>query len=102
MHEMVKQQRQKQPELEGLWPHCSHNRYALSGSAKAGCFYCLEIWEPGGTEIAEWVDCDDEADDEIGNATAMCPFCGIDSVLASINIDPITPELLQEMHDYWF
>ena len=93
----------RDPELERIHDSgSSHNRYAISGSALAGCYYCCKIWEPAGTKIAEFCDIDTEAPDGLGNATALCPFCGIDSVLASIDVHPITMELLQDMSEYWF
>lgn len=84
-----------------LHKRTTRNRYAVEASASAGCFYCLEIWEPSGTKIAEFIDHDVEADDGLGNATVMCPFCGIDSVLASL-IAPITPELLSKLRSHYF
>jgi hypothetical protein len=34
-------------------------------------------------------------------ATALCPFCGVDSVLPDNTID-LSEELLNEMHKVWF
>jgi hypothetical protein len=46
------------------------------------------------TEIKEW--CDD------GN-TAICPRCGIDSVIGDASGFPITsPDFLARMNHYWF
>ena len=89
-------------ELERLHAYSSHNRFDYSGSATAGCFYCCEIWAPSGTAIAEFCNCDDEAEDEIGNASIVCPFCAIDSVITSIDAGEITEELLTAMNEYWF
>ena len=89
-------------ELERLWPFSSNNQFAYSGSATAGCFYCCEIWEPANKAISEWVDREPEAADGIGNATVMCPFCGIDAVITSIDAGEITEELLTAMNEYWF
>jgi hypothetical protein len=46
------------------------NRSALSKSNICSCFYCLSKISPN--EIKEWID-----DDE----TALCPKCGIDSLV---------------------
>lgn len=56
-----------------------------------GCFYCLKIYSP--SEIKEWLD------DTRG--TAVCPYCGIDSVIGESSGYPITQEFLQKMYDYW-
>lgn len=49
--------------------------------------------------IHEWIDVLDDSD--IGQ-TAMCPYCGIDSVIGSASGFPITPEFLMRMRAYWF
>ena len=94
--------RQYDAELERLHAFSDHNLCSYSGSATAGCFYCCEIWEPSGMVIAEFVNCDIDADDEIGNASIMCPFCQIDSVITSIDVGEVTEELLTAMNEYWF
>lgn len=57
-----------------------------------GCFHCLEIFHP--QEIEEWI-----ADDM---GTAICPYCGIDSIIGESSGYPITKEFLKKMRDYWF
>jgi hypothetical protein len=57
--------------------------------ARCGCFYCKSIFAP--SKIVEWVDDDD---------TALCPFCGIDSVIGSASTFPITAEFLNRMKAY--
>lgn len=70
-------------------------------SEVCGCFYCLQMFPP--TEIENWVD---ELVDEKGIAsqgeTALCPKCGIDSVLGSASGLLMTPDLLQRMNTHWF
>jgi len=89
-------------DLERMHGFAEFNRFAYGGSATAGCFYCCEIWEPSGTAIAEFTDCDPEAEDGIGNATVICPFCSVDSVITSIDVGEVTEELLTAMSEYWF
>ena len=69
-----------------------NNEAELMSETKCGCFYCLEIFNP--KEIEEW------CDDAVG--TALCPFCGIDSVIGESSGYPITKEFLQAMHEFWF
>jgi len=68
----------------------TNHRAELEKSKKLGCFHCLEKFEV--TDIKEWVDKDQ---------TAMCPRCGIDSVipLKELSTDD---ELLKTMRDKWF
>jgi hypothetical protein len=45
---------------------------------------------------------EDEADINETGQTALCPRCGIDSVLGSASGYPINREFLQKMNEYWF
>ncbi|MGB8581686.1 MAG: cytoplasmic protein [Candidatus Sulfotelmatobacter sp.] len=67
------------------------NRSTLNRSDRCGCFYCLEVFPPN--EIEGWTDDGD---------TALCPKCGIDSVIGSVSGYPIRREFLSKMHDHWF
>jgi len=71
--------------------HCLRHRAELEASDVCGCFYRLAIFQP--KETTEWTD---------DNQTALCPKCGIDSVIGSASGYPITNEFLQRMHDRWF
>ncbi len=76
--------------------HSIRHRTEISGSEVCGCFYCLAIYPP--SEIAEWVDEDDNGN----RVTAICPRCGIDSVIGSKSGYPITADFLNKMHRHWF
>jgi hypothetical protein len=56
----------------------------------------LAVFPP--SEIEEWVDADEQG---IGQ-TALCPNCGIDSVIGSKSGYPTTKEFLQAMGEHWF
>lgn len=73
----------------------AHHRDAIEASEICGCFYCLATFSP--TRIVEWID-------EVGErgTTALCPSCGIDSVIGSASGIPITRDLLTTMRLYWF
>lgn len=70
--------------------YSTDNRESLSASDTCGCFHCLEEYNPN--QITDWTD--------NGN-TAICPHCGIDSVIAQKDIE-FDQELLKQMQDYWF
>ena len=72
--------------------HSIFNKAQVEQSKQCSCFHCLKVFPP--SEIAEW--CDLEED------TALCPYCGIDSVLADASGYEITEELLRKMNAYWF
>lgn len=63
---------------------------------KCGCFHCLEIFSP--SEIEEWC-CEVEDGEEV---TAICPHCGIDSVIGESSGFPISRDFLQLMRQKWF
>ena len=69
-----------------------NNQKSLLNDAICGCFYCLKIYSP--KEITEWIQDTD--------GTALCPYCGIDSVLGESSGYPITKEFLTKMNKCWF
>jgi hypothetical protein len=88
-------------DFDSLHRYSSNNRELLSKSDLAGCFYCGSIFSP--REIQDWVDGKQvESGDLEDGVTALCPRCGIDSVLPATAAITLTEELLTEMHDHWF
>jgi len=71
--------------------HSQYHREEIEASETCGCFYCLEIFAP--STITRWTDKD---------TTAICPKCGIDSVIGNESQYPITVEFLTLMRDSWF
>ncbi len=72
----------------------SLHKEEVMASNLCGCFYCEQTFPP--TEIEEWID-----ESQAKGETAICPKCGIDSVLSSSF--PITDkQFLTEMHSLWF
>ena len=70
----------------------SNHRAQIMRDEKCGCFYCHAIFSP--LEINEWV--------EDKSGTAICPHCGIDSVIGESSGYPMTTEFLEKMNSYWF
>ena len=70
----------------------SNNMPMLKKDKKCGCFYCLKIFDP--IAIIDW-----QPDKE---GTAVCPYCGIDSIIGESSGYPITKEFLKEMNNHWF
>lgn len=69
-----------------------NNMPQLRVKQQCGCFYCRRIFSS--EEISEYV-----ADTE---GTALCPYCGIDSVIGENSGYPVTKQLLDDMQYYWF
>lgn len=59
-----------QEQLQLLHKHSIYHRQQILASQVCGCFYCETMLVP--SDIKEWTD---------NTLTAMCPKCGIDSVL---------------------
>lgn len=66
--------------------YSDNHKKQLRKDKKCGCFYCLTIFSP--MEIKEWV--------EDISGTAICPYCGIDSVIGESSGYPITKEFLKK------
>lgn len=73
------------------------NRERIEQSKQCGCFYCLRVYPP--SEIVEWTDDRVEA---LSGKTAICPYCGIDSVLGDSTGIVLSPEFLNDMYSHWF
>ncbi|MBO5934133.1 MAG: cytoplasmic protein [Clostridia bacterium] len=71
---------------------CTNNKKSLTNDSTCGCFYCLKIFNPN--EITEWI--------EDSKGTAVCPYCGVDSVIGESSGYPVTKNFLAEMNKYWF
>jgi hypothetical protein len=79
--------------LKEAHAHSIHNRAELRQSTSAGCFYCLATYPA--TSIRDWADPEDD--------TALCPRCGIDSVLGDTTGLPVADRgFLSEMKEIWF
>ena len=78
--------------LEAAHKHSSHHRQELADSKRCGCFYCKSVFDF--SAIVDWIDNDN---------CAICPNCGIDSVLGTASGLPANDqEFLAAMHDVWF
>ncbi len=67
------------------------HRDEIMQSESCGCFFCCAVFAPAGIE--EWID---------QGQTALCPTCGIDSVIGSASGFPVTTEFLDRMKAHWF
>ncbi len=65
-----------------------HNRGQVGG--RCGCFNCRSLFD--GTRITRWTDAEQ---------TALCPICGMDSVVPEADA-PLTLAMLEQMHRRWF
>jgi hypothetical protein len=80
--------------------HCALHRAQILDSDRCGCFYCLAIFQP--SEIEDWVEEPPNVGISASGQSALCPRCGIDSVIGSRSGYPITVEFLTRMKEHWF
>ncbi|MEI0567865.1 cytoplasmic protein [Brachyspira pulli] len=71
----------------------SNHKKLLMKEDICGCFYCVTIFNP--RLITDWIE---DADD----LTAICPYCGIDSVIPKHSDYELNEQLLEEMREYFF
>ena len=81
-------------ELCTYWHQFSiSNKQSILSSKKCGCFFCKNIFE---SDLVS----ESYINDKNGE-TAICPFCGVDSLLPDSRVE-LSLELLEEMHSEWF
>lgn len=91
------------PDIIKAHLHSTSHRQELLSSQICGCFCCLTIFDP--KEVTQWVDgpVRDLGSPEIDmGTTAICPHCGIDSVIGDKSGFPISRYFLAKMRQYWF
>ena len=72
--------------------HSMNHRAQIEASAVCGCFRCGKTFSPA--VIEDWVD---------DGQTALCPKCGIDSVIGDASGIPVAdPGFLKKMKRRWF
>lgn len=71
--------------------HSIYNREEIKRSCKAGCFYCTKVFLA--KSIKDWTD-----DDK----TALCPKCGIDSMIGDASGFELTRAFLAQMNATYF
>jgi len=82
----------------------SLHRDEILASAQCGCFFCMRVYPP--EAIGDWTDFpSDTPDDEVNTLgqTALCPACGIDSVIGDGSGFPAADTaFLRKMRERWF
>jgi hypothetical protein len=76
---------------ESIHAFCINNREEILSSTTCGCFFCQTVFYA--QDVKEYVGARGDR--------ALCPLCGIDSVLPGRYV-VLTTNVLKEMHDYWF
>ena len=78
-------------QLREAHTHSAHNREEIARSRQCGCFNCCTLFDA--SEVEAYID---------GGETAMCPHCGIDSVIGDASVIALTQQFLRAMRRRWF
>jgi len=79
-------------DLAAAHRHSSIHRDEVLASEVVLCLYCQQSFPP--KQITEWID---------NEQTALCPRCGIDSIIGSKSGFPVSDAaFVAAMHAYWF
>ncbi|AWB23146.1 cytoplasmic protein [Methylobacterium currus] len=77
--------------LRAAHRHSARHADEVRSSVQCGCFSWLNVFAPN--EITDWI---------AGEATALCPHCGIDAVIGDLSGFPAGSRVfLQAMHRHW-
>ena len=71
-----------------------NNRDRLMASVSCGCFSCETLMLANG--IRDW------KMEEDGRLTAVCPYCGEETVIGDDAVYPMKKEFLREMKRFWY
>lgn len=74
-----------------LHKYAIHNRKGIEKTDTCGCFHCKNIFYSG--NITEWTD---------DGKTAICPYCGVDSIIYNKKDYIITSNDLEDLNRYYF
>ena len=82
--------------LHDIHTHCTANREEVEASSRCACFYCQEVFRA--TEVKDYI-VEPSMD---YRETALCPRCGVDTVLGDAAGIPFYKELIEKMHRHYF
>jgi hypothetical protein len=71
--------------------HSSGHRAEIEASTRCACFFCFRSFP--NSEIKVWID---------AKQTALCPRCGVDSVIGNASNHRLDDAFLRGMHSHFF
>ena len=77
--------------LKQIHNHSFKNRAEIAQSLICYCIHCQKACASG--QVEKWVD---------DGETAICPKCGVDSLIGSAAEYEMTEPLLKELHEFYF
>ena len=83
------------PELNTFYTLSIRNEESVLKSNLCGCFHCISIFPVADIKISQMIF------EKDGFKTAICPICGIDSVIGDASVE-ITAEILEALNGLYF
>ena len=71
--------------------HASRHRAEIQASTRCACYFCFHTFSAA--TIKAWIDTDQ---------TALCPKCGVDSVIGNASKHRLDEKFLRQMHTHVF
>src|SRR4051812_49015519 len=88
-------------EFEAIRAYSGHHRELMERSERAGCFHCQKIFSP--VEIVAWIEGRQlETNNLEDGVSALCPRCGVNTVLPSAADIVLDRSLLAAMRYHYF
>lgn len=81
-------------DMHSLNYQTAFNRRTIERAGNCGCFHCGSTFEY--QDIIEWIE------EEDGEDTALCPYCGIDAVITGNSSFPLSTALLGMLYIEWY
>ena len=81
--------------LKAVYSHSIRNEESIRKSNLCGCFHCISIFPVADVKSSEMMV------EKDGFKTAICPICGIDSVIGDASVE-ITAEILEALNGLYF
>ena len=76
-------------EMDRAAKHSLNNKHEIDKSKMCGCYYCERTFPASLIRHQDYTD---------GGRTALCPLCGIDTVIGDASGVPINKKVLRELY----
>lgn len=83
----------KNETYEAYAAHSKDNELEIVASKQCGCYFCRHIFSA--RQVSDWVE-------DGKHVSALCPECGMDTVMGDASGIPLSKEMLKDMNQYFY